>query len=213
MKYVLGSGSPRRKELLAMLGITYDVIKAEAEEVQTGNSPQEIVENLSRQKAFEVAKRVMEMPKFENEEVMVFGADTLVAKDGMILGKPVDEEDACRMLLILQDATHQVSTGVTVVLCKDGEMTAFSFHETTDVVFYPISEEEIKAYVGLDNAEGQSEGERIKCLGNWKDKAGAYGIQEPFGARFIRKIDGDYNNVVGLPVARLYQELAARGLL
>lgn len=213
MKYILGSGSPRRKELLAMLGITYDVIKAEAWEVQTGNSPQEIVENLSRQKAFEVAKRVMEMPKFENEEVMVFGADTLVAKDGMILGKPVDEEDACRMLLMLQDGTHQVSTGVTVVLCKDGEMTAFSFHETTGVVFYPISEEEIRAYVGLDNAEGRSEAERIKCWGNWKDKAGAYGIQEPFGARFIRKIDGDYNNVVGLPVARLYQELAARGLL
>lgn len=213
MKYVLGSGSPRRKELLALLGISYEVIKACGEEIKEGDTPEEIVENLSRQKAVEVAERVMQMPEYANESVMVFGADTLVAKDGILLGKPKDAEDACRMLRMLQGSIHQVFTGVTVVVCQDGEMTTFTFHEGTEVLFYPVSEEEIQSYVATKEPMDKADVTLCNSLGNWRDKAGAYGIQEPFGSRIIKGINGDYNNVVGLPVARLYQELKSRGLL
>lgn len=211
MKYILASGSPRRKELLALLGIGYTIMKAWGEEIRTGDSPAEIVENLSKQKAMEVAERIVregtgnqksadsEEQFIENssEPVMIFGADTLVAKGNEIFGKPKDSVDAFGMLSKLQDTEHQVYTGVTVAIVEKGVISTFTFHERTDVSFYPISKEEIDAYLST---------------GEHEDKAGAYAIQGIFG-KHVKGIRGDYNNVVGLPVARLYQELRARKLM
>lgn len=198
MKYILASGSPRRKELLALLGIEYSIKKAFGEEIQVGNTPAEIVENLSKQKALEVAADLVETGQAPaNEDVMIFGADTLVAKGTAILGKPMDTHDAFRMLKELQGCEHQVYTGVTVAIVSDGEITSFTFSEKTDVEFYPVTGDEIDAYI---------------ATGDPMDKAGAYAIQGVWG-KHVRGIKGDYNNVVGLPVARLYQECKARGFM
>ena len=126
----------------------------------------------------------------DSREICVIGADTVVVCDGQILGKPKDRDDAVRMIRLLQGRDHQVMTGVTVILNGQQE----SFCEMTDVHVYPMTEEEIAAYV---------------ATGEPDDKAGAYGIQGAFGV-YIRGIDGDYNNVVGLPIARLYHVLSRK---
>lgn len=201
MKYILASGSPRRKELLALLGIEYSIQKAYGEEIQIGDTPVEVVENLSKQKALEVAnaakKELGSMDSKSHEDIMIFGADTLVSLDGQILGKPVNEQDAFRMLKMLQGTTHQVYTGVTVALIHQGEITSFTFSEKTDVTFYPVTGEEIDAYISTKDS---------------LDKAGAYAIQGEWG-KHVKGILGDYNNVVGLPVARLYEECKLRGYM
>jgi septum formation protein len=129
------------------------------------------------------------------EPLLVIGADTVVSVDGEILGKPKDEEDAFRMLKLLQGRTHQVYTGVTLIYdAQDDEnygIGELTFNMCTEVTFYPMSDSEIREYIST---------------GDPMDKAGAYGIQSG-GARFVKEIRGDYNNVVGLPVSRLYQEL------
>lgn len=178
-KMILASGSPRRRELLAQMGIDFDVIVSDADEIITKENPGEIVEELSRCKAEAVAA------KYPGR--FVLGADTVVALDGQILGKPKDSKDAVRMLKELQGRTHQVFTGVTLI--RQGEI--YSFHEKTDVEVYPMTETEIRKYVDS---------------GDPLDKAGAYGIQGNF-AIHIKGILGDYYNVMGLPVGRLYQEL------
>lgn len=124
------------------------------------------------------------------EEVLVIGADTVVAVGGRILGKPSGAEEAVRMLSLLSGNTHEVHTGVTLLYKSADGVRRKTFHETTRVTFYPMSQREISGYAATGD-----------CL----DKAGAYGIQG-FCARYIRGIEGDYNNVVGLPVGRLYQE-------
>ena len=184
MRIILASASPRRKELLTVLGWEFEVEVSQVEEIITKTHPGEIVEELSHLKAQAV---------FEKQvgDVLVIGADTVVADKGVILGKPVDESDAVAMLEALQDGVHQVYTGVTLFLRKDGETSVKTFYECTEVQFYPMSKEEIDWYV--------STGEPM-------DKAGAYGIQGLAG-RFVKEIRGDYNNVVGLPVAKLYQEV------
>lgn len=129
-------------------------------------------------------------------EVLVIGADTVVAVDGQILGKPSDLKDAAGMLRGLSGRTHEVYTGVTLLYRAGGIGTVIGgirckvFHEVTRVTFYPMTEQEISFYVSS---------------GDCMDKAGAYGIQGLF-ARYVKGIEGDYNNVVGLPVGRLYQE-------
>lgn len=128
---------------------------------------------------------------------MVIGADTLVAVDGQILGKPADPKDAAEMLRRLSGRRHQVYTGVTLYHHSQGRTRQHTFHECTQVWFYSMTEEEISWYI--------STGEPM-------DKAGAYGIQG-LGSRFVKAIEGDYSNVVGLPVARLYQELKAMGAM
>lgn len=185
-KIILASGSPRRRELLTQIGVSFEVHKAEGEERVTADVPQEVVRELSMQKACEVAGKV--------PGDLYIGADTVVAVDGQILGKPKDEEDAVRMLRLLQGRAHEVATGVAV-LFADGQ-EPLSFAETTRVHVFPMTEEEIRAYVRS---------------GEPMDKAGAYGIQGLFAA-YVSGIEGDYNNVVGLPVGRLYQELRARGM-
>ena len=185
---VLASQSPRRRELLGRLGLTFDILPARGEEQMIGETPDEIVEELSRQKAEEVLGRV----EAAAEEILVIGADTVVAVDGEILGKPRDREDARRMIRELQDRVHQVYTGVTLLRRHpDGTLQRRTFHEETHVDVYAMSDDEIEAYI--DTPEPY-------------DKAGAYGIQGGFSL-YIRRIDGDYNNVVGLPAARVYHEI------
>lgn len=184
-KIVLASASPRRKELLEQIGIFFEIQPAKGEEIITGNTPSQIVEELSCQKASEVAEKNRE------DGTLIIGSDTVVSYEDKIMGKPKDEEDAARMLRKLSGNVHHVYTGVTAILWENGQKRKVTFSEKTEVVFYSISEEEIKEYI--------STGEPM-------DKAGAYGIQG-IGGKFIREIRGDYNNVVGLPVARLYQEV------
>lgn len=126
----------------------------------------------------------------------MIGADTVVASEGKILGKPSSQKDAVKMLQSLQGREHEVYTGVTIMAREGNENRKKTFHEKTKVVFYPMSDEEIRSYVNT---------------GEPMDKAGAYGIQGK-SAVFIKEISGDYNNVVGLPLARLYQELKNMGI-
>ncbi|MBO5291989.1 MAG: septum formation protein Maf [Lachnospiraceae bacterium] len=188
-KMILASGSPRRKELLTQIGFAFDVIPSTKEEVRSSKVPEELVQELSYQKAMDVAACT-------EEGRLVIGADTLVACEGQIMGKPEDKEQAAEMLRALSGNTHQVYTGVTVVMREGEDFEYFTFFEKTDVYVYELSEREIQDYIRT---------------GEPMDKAGSYGIQGAF-ARYIKGICGDYNNVVGLPVARLYQELKKRGL-
>ena len=171
-----------------MLGITFDIEPATGEERQVGTTPQEIVRNLASAKASEIAAH------HTGEDVTVIGADTIVVCGGEILGKPKDRADMERMIRMLSGRTHEVYTGVAICRAAgdvSGTDEIRTFAECTRVHFYPMSEEEIAAYVA--HSDGM-------------DKAGAYGIQSD-AAIYISGIEGDYQNVVGLPVARLYHEL------
>lgn len=192
---MLASASPRRQELLKQIGLAFAVCPSHREERITKSEPAQIVQELSAQKAEDIFSQLSKGP----EAVLVIGSDTIVACDGRIMGKPKSEEDACAMLSLLQGRSHQVYTGVTVLWQENGERSggSFTFYESTDVEFYPMSREEIAAYT---------------ATGEPMDKAGAYGIQGRCAAH-IKGIRGDYNNVVGLPVGRLYQELHQRKLL
>lgn len=184
MKLVLASASPRRKELLAQIGITPFIEPSTIVEKVTSTIPEEVVLELSSQKAQDVAQH-------QESGTIVIGADTVVALDGQILLKPVSHEDAYGMISMLQGRNHQVYTGVTMVYCGQQGNKVKSFVEKTEVMVYPMSEEEIKAYAFSEEP---------------MDKAGAYGIQGNYAA-FVKGIAGDYNNVVGLPVGRVYQEM------
>ena len=187
MRILLASASPRRRELLEQIGLPFEVVVSHVEEVITETEPGKVVEQLSAQKAEAVAGS-----HGEPEETLVIGADTVVAAEHTILGKPKDAAQAAEMLRLLAGRTHAVYTGVTLILRgASGETARKTFHERTDVSFYPMEEAEIRQYV---------------ATGDCMDKAGAYGIQG-FCARYISGINGDYNNVVGLPVGRLYQEI------
>lgn len=191
MEIILASASPRRRELLHQIGWEFTVQVSQVEEKITKTLPWEVVEELSGQKAEDVFHRIL-AERTESGELLVIGADTIVAYDGQILGKPRDKEDAARMLRMLQGSSHPVYTGVTIMFCSaEGNKLTKTFHEKTEVNFYPMSEAEISDYI---------------ATGEPMDKAGAYGIQG-ICARHISGIVGDYGNVVGLPVGRLYQEV------
>ena len=216
-KIILASASPRRRELLTQIGLDFAVVVSETEEKITSTEPAKVVEELSAQKAEAVweklcstaasqgsvtnAERLDEGSEvFESEQTsgettmtdtLVLGADTVVACDGKILGKPADTEAAAAMLTMLQGRGHEVYTGVTILYEENGERKTLTFHEKTTVNFYPMTDAQIREYV---------------ATGDPMDKAGAYGIQG-LCARYISGIVGDYNNVVGLPVGRVYQEL------
>lgn len=201
---ILASASPRRRELLSQIGIEYEVIPSKKEEVVTSTVPSEIVMELAKQKAEDIAMQIGRPGK------IVLGADTIVAQDGEVMGKPVNPEDAYAMISKLQNNTHQVYTGVSIsVLKEDGSVFSHVFYEETLVYVYPMTEEEIWGYVRSKASTSSSKvskwddgREPFEC----EDKAGAYGIQGSFAA-YIQGIKGDYNNVVGLPVGRVYQEL------
>ena len=190
-KIILASASPRRRELLTQIGLDFEVVVSETEEKITSTEPAKVVEELSAQKAQNIRT------SGDNTEAIIIGADTVVACDGKILGKPKTVADAMAMLHLLQGREHEVYTGVTLLYSENGEQRKLTFHEKTTVHFCPMSEEEIREYV---------------ATGDPMDKAGAYGIQG-FCARYIKGIEGDYNNVVGLPVGRVYQELRKLQLL
>lgn len=191
-RIILASASPRRQELLTQIGLPFEVCPSEWEEVTDKELPEEVVQELSYHKAMEVYERNVTV-----EGTVVIGADTIVACGGQILGKPGTRERAEEMLGKLQGGTHQVYTGVAFVWKEKGRTETAGFYECTDVRVYPMTEEEIRCYVET---------------GEPMDKAGAYGIQGGFAA-FIQGICGDYNNVVGLPVGRVYQELKKRQLI
>ena len=191
-KIVLASASPRRKELLERADLKFTVIPSKGEEEITGDTPEQVVENLSRSKAFFVAEELKE----EKEVELVIGADTIVVYQDQILGKPVDEQDAFDTLTRLSGNSHQVYTGVTVLVRNGDSWEDHTFSERTDVHFYPVSAEEIQDYIHT---------------GEPMDKAGSYGIQGNFGV-YVKGIEGDYNNVVGLPVGRLFYEMKKIGI-
>ena len=194
MKIYLASASPRRKELLKQVGISIKTMPSTIEEKVTKTEPGEVVEELSYQKAVDVCGKLTAEGR---EDFVVIGADTVVSSWGAILGKPKDKTEAAEMLGKLQGGSHQVYTGVTIAWkYKDMAAMFYTFHECTDVTMYSMTKEEIKKYV--DSGEPM-------------DKAGAYAIQG-LCAAYIQGICGDYNNVVGLPVGRVCQELKKRGL-
>ena len=187
-RLILASASPRRREILQQVGAVFEVVPARGEEKLTKETPQEAVMELALQKAKEVADAR------EDPKEVVLGADTVVAFAGKILGKPKDEADAVRMLTMLSGNTHSVFTGVAILVKESGQV--LNFYEETRVTMYPMSPEEIQAYV---------------ASGEPMDKAGAYGIQGRCAVH-IEKIQGDYQNVVGLPIAKIYQKMRQIGI-
>lgn len=186
MPLILASASPRRRELLAHLGLAFSVEAADIDETpHLEEHPVSYTKRLAKEKAQAIALR--------HPGGAVLGADTTVVLDHLILGKPADAEDARRMLQLLQGRTHQVITGVALHFDTQTIVEA----ETTMVSFAPMTAETIDAYV---------------ATGEPLDKAGAYGIQG-IAAQFIPRIEGDYSNVVGLPLARVRQMLLHAGLL
>lgn len=179
MKLVLASKSPRRSEILKNAGIDFTVRVADADEtIPEGTKPEDAV-------VFLAARKAMAVPR-ENDEV-VLGADTVVVLDDMILGKPKDKDDAFNMIKRLSGRVHSVFTGV----CAIGDGISLTFAEETKVEFYPLSDNEIYDYINTNEPY---------------DKAGAYGIQG-LASKFIRGIEGDYFNVVGLPVSSVYKKI------
>lgn len=183
MHIILASNSPRRRELLSQIGVEPEIRPSHIEEKVTSRVPEEVVTELSAQKAEDVAQGAP-------VGTVILGADTVVAIDGEILGKPKSHEEAEAMIRQLQGKTHQVWTGVTLICKEENGSRGVSFAELTEVSVYPMTEEEIREYAALEEP---------------MDKAGAYGIQGRFAA-YIGGIHGDYSNVVGLPVGRVYQE-------
>lgn len=196
---ILGSASPRRRELLAQIGAEFEVRVSNKEEVYHSNVPEEIVKELALMKAGNVAEELAkENPAGAVKSTVVIGADTIVVLDGKILGKPADEADAVRMLSSLQGRRHDVYTGVAVLdYDENGEKRVYNYPVGTAVYVNEMTEEEIRAYVETKDP---------------LDKAGAYGIQGRFAAH-IDRIEGDYYNVVGLPVSRVYRTLRELGVL
>ena len=208
----LASASPRRRELLSQIGLEFTVMPSTKEENAKTTEAGALVQELSRQKAVDIWEQLSggqgQNPDADQEQIseeiqepnlngkrqpklLVIGADTVVCCEGKILGKPHSREAAAEMLTALQGRSHEVYTGVTLY----SQSETVTFFECTQVEFYPMTEVEISEYI--DSKEPM-------------DKAGAYGIQG-LGARFVKGIRGDYNNVVGLPVGHLYQELKSRG--
>lgn len=191
-RIILASASPRRSELLKQAGLSFAVIPSKAKETITSTHPAEVVEELSSQKAWEVADRILRGGEDVTDFDVVIGADTVVAVDHQILGKPVDHDDAANMIGLLQGRVHQVYTGVTLIVKgAKGNIRTRTFHERTDVDVCPMTDDEIEDYISTPEPY---------------DKAGAYGIQGSFGI-YISGIHGCYYNVVGLPISRLVHEL------
>jgi len=183
MEIILASQSPRRKEILSLLDIPFKIMVSDADETQDESLPPYfIAESLSLKKAAAVAKNI-------TTDALVIGADTIVVSDGKILGKPKDDTDAFNMLASLSGKWHEVISGVTVLHTKSAESK--SFYVKTRVHFAKLSDEEIKDYINTKEP---------------RDKAGAYGIQGK-GSKFVTEIEGDYFNVVGLPLSELYRVL------
>lgn len=195
-KIILGSASPRRRELLSQIGVSFEVRTSGREEIYHSAIPEEIVRELALMKAENVAGNLTDEQNEAPKDTIVIGADTIVVLDGKILGKPVDEKDAADMIGALQGRSHEVYTGVAILdYDAQGEKNVSVHAVGTKVYVNPMDEAEISAYIDT---------------GEPMDKAGAYGIQGRFAA-YIDRIEGDYYNVVGLPVSYVYQALKRIG--
>ncbi|TAH66913.1 MAG: septum formation protein Maf [Anaerolineaceae bacterium] len=198
-RIILASESPRRKEIMNQMNIPFDTMPANVTEETIGNNPEDMVKALARLKAHDVADRIHAC----SEDLIIIGADTLVFHMGQALGKPKDRNDAIEMLKSLSNDVHEVYTGVCIIIRRNNndhnnkvKNDEISFSVSTEVVVHPLTLEEIEDYV-----------DTMEPL----DKAGAYAIQGGFGI-YIKEIHGDYYNVVGFPIAKIYEELLARGI-
>lgn len=185
-KIILASASPRRKEIMEQAGYEFEIKVSHKEEFYTSTEPDEIVKELALLKANDIAEQV------EQKNVAIIGADTVVAHGGKILGKPKTKEEAFEMIQGFQGENHQVYTGVAILEFDEfGNKRVSNAAVRTDVFVNPMTEEEIWAYIDRDNV---------------LDKAGSNGIQSGFACH-IEKIEGDYFNVVGLPISYIYKIL------
>lgn len=185
-KIILASASPRRRELMEQAGYDFEVQVSHKEEVYTSTEPDEIVKELALLKAKDIANQN------ETKNLVVIGADTVVAHKGHILGKPQSKEDAFHMIQDFQGDKHQVYTGVAILSYDENGKENIDNHAVkTDVYVNPMTDAEIWNYIDSDNV---------------MDKAGSYGIQSGF-AIHIERIEGDYFNVVGLPISYIYEQL------
>lgn len=185
-KIILASASPRRRELLEQAGYEFEIQVSHKEEVYTSETPDEIVKELALLKAKDIAMQN------ERQNLIVIGADTVVAHKGLILGKPQSEEEAFEMIRGFQGHKHQVYTGVAIISYDEQGREAIINHAVkTDVYVNDMTDDEIWNYIHRDHV---------------LDKAGSYGIQSGF-AIYIEKIEGDYFNVVGLPISYIYDQL------
>ncbi len=189
-EFILASASPRRKELLSQIGIKFRTCTSKKEEEFLKNLPEGIVKDLSYTKARDVYER-------GNRDNIVIGADTIVVANEQILGKPKDEKEAFDMIKLLQGGIHHVYTGVTIIWQQNNNTHVSSFYAVTEVELYYMNDDEIRSYIATNEPY---------------DKAGGYAIQGYF-ARYVKGIKGDYNNVVGLPIGKLYQVLNSLNLL
>ena len=195
MKIILASQSPRRREILKRIGVNFEVMPSQKEEVVTSTIPYEVVKELSSQKADDIKNKYFEINNKSLEDVIIIGADTIVSFEDKILGKPKDKKDAYNMLKLISGNVHQVYTGVSVIYIKANEeldkAKEISFYEETNVYVKALTDKDILEYIET---------------GEPMDKAGSYAIQGIFG-KYIDKYHGDYDNVVGLPANRLVKEL------
>lgn len=184
MKFILASGSPRRKELLKLLVPEYEIIVSGIDEkLEPNQTPGEQVTRLAYTKAKDVFNRT-------TGDRIVIGSDTVVARNGIIYGKPRDREDAKRMIkeFLEGDKTHSIMTGLAVLIEIDGKYEEYKTFDETKVFLKDMTDEQIEWWLNT---------------GKWTDKAGAYAIQDEFGA-FVNKIEGNYQTIVGLPIHKLY---------
>ena len=185
-KIILASASPRRRELMEQAGYEFEIQVSRKEEIYTSETPDEIVKELALLKAKDIAGQN------DSKNLIVIGADTVVAHKGAILGKPESKEEAFEMIKGFQGDKHQVYTGVAILdYDNDGKEAVVNHAVKTEVYVNPMTDEEIWNYIESDNV---------------LDKAGSYGIQSGFAVH-IEKIEGDYFNVVGLPISYIYEEL------
>lgn len=197
-KIILASNSPRRIEIMKQMGISFEAIPSYVNEDIKEENPEKMVEALAFLKAGEVASRL----KDEKDDLIIIGADTIVYHMGQVLGKPKDRDDAERMLKSISDDVHDVYTGVCIIIRRNSIDSAekseekIAFSVRTQVAVQPLTNDEIEDYI--------NSGEPF-------DKAGAYAIQGRFGIH-IKEIHGDYYNVVGFPIAKIYEELMAKGI-
>lgn len=189
-RVILASASPRRRMLLEQAGLEFEIKVSDAAEDISGKSPEDTVKELSMRKADSIGS-------ITGGDCIILAADTVVACDDVILGKPENEKDAMRMLRMLQGRTHQVYTGVTILEGREGHRKNETFAVCTDVTMYEASDAEIERYIKS---------------GEPADKAGAYAIQGK-GFYFVKEIHGDYNNVVGLPTLAIRKIVRMSGLL
>jgi septum formation protein len=184
-KLILASQSPRRKHLLESIGLDFEIIPAHIDESSDSDVPEVIVKHLAYEKAYEIEKRI-------DYPAIIISADTIVVLEDEILNKPKDSDDAFIMLKKLSNRTHRVLTGITIIDKSDNDSKYIIDFEETKVTFRELSDSEIFDYIKS---------------GSPMDKAGAYGIQDDFGSVFVKRIEGCFYNVVGLPIQMLYLHL------